>query len=254
MTRECLLVLENLGRTLEPGRSAHLAACQHCQAVVKAHETLSRARSTLVSQAGSAAFAQSLSQAASRPARAWWIEGLAVAAVNLLVVTAGVWALRSRVAVSNLAPPEIVWAIGFLLVAAIIAGPMIALAPGGRWLRNYALASFPLLGVAVVAGGSGFQPMQSWIQAGMSCLVMEIALSAVPAIFVVWALTTNAFRVSRAAIAGFSAGAVGALALHLHCPIGTSSHLLCFHVLPWLGLAATTVAVRYRLASRSFAP
>jgi len=252
LTRECLLVLENLGRPLEPNLSAHVAACEHCQGVVKAHETLARARSMQVSQAADAAFAQSLSRAASRPARAWWVEGLAIGAVNLLVVAAGVGALRSRAAV-NLAPPEIVWTIGFVLVAAIVAGPMIALAPGGRMLRKYALASFPLLAVVVVVGGSGFQPM-SWMRAGISCLVLEIALSVLPAIFVVWALTTTAFRISRAAIAGLSAGAVGALALHLHCPFGTVSHLLCFHVLPWLGLGAAAVAVRSRLTSKSFAP
>jgi hypothetical protein len=253
LTRQCLLILENLGRPREPGLSAHVAACQHCQAVVKAHETLARARSMHLSQAADAAFAQSLSRAASRPARAWWMEGLAIGAVNLLVVAAGVWALRSRVAV-KLAPPEIVWAIGFLLVAAIIAGPLIALAPGGRLLRKYALASFPLLAAAVVVGGSGFQPLQNWMRAGISCLVLEITLSVLPAIFVVWALTTTAFRISRAAIAGLSAGAVGALALHLHCPFGTVSHLLCFHVLPWLGLGAAAVAVRSWLTSKSFAP
>jgi len=253
LTRECLLLLENLGRAKEPSLSAHVATCQHCQAVVKAHETLARARSAPLWQAEDAAFAQSLSQAAGRPARPWWIDGLVVAAVNLLIVAAGIGALQSRAAVNNLASPEIVWAIAILLAAAIIAGPMIALAPGGRSLRKYTLASFPLLAVAVVVGGSGFQPM-SWIRAGISCLVVEITLSVVPAIFVVWALTTNAFRVSRAAIAGFSAGAVGALALHLHCPFGSISHLLCFHVLPWLGLAAATVAVRSRLRSKSFAP
>ena len=254
MTGECLLVLENLGRPLEPNLSAHVAACQHCQAVVKAHETLARARSMQLSQAADAAFAQSLSRAASRPARAWWVEGLAIGAVNLLLVTAGVWALRLRVAASNLAPPEIVWAIGFFLVAAIIAGPLIALAPGGRLLRKYALASYPLLAVAVVVGGSGLQPMRSFMRAGISCLVLEIALSVLPAIFVVWALTTTAFRITRAAIAGLSAGAVGALALHLHCPFGTVSHLLFFHVLPWLALGAAAVAVRSRLTSKSFAP
>ena len=254
MTRECLLLLENLGRTLQPGLSAHLAVCQSCQAVVKAHETLSGAGSMSPSLGGSAAFAQSLSQAASRPARPWWIQGLAVAAVNLLMVAAGIWALQSRAAVRNLASPETVWAIGLLLVAAIIAGPMIALAPGGRSLRNYVLAASLLLGAAVVFGGSGFQPMQSWMRAGISCLAVEITLSVVPAIFVLWALTTSAFRASRAAIAGMSAGAVGALALHLHCPFGSISHLLCFHVLPWVGLAAAIVAVRSRLTSKSFAP
>jgi hypothetical protein len=88
----------------------------------------------------------------------------------------------------------------------------------------------------------------------MPCLINEIALSLVPLLFVTWAVTGMAFQVRRALLAGMSAGAVGLLALHLHCPNGLPSHLFIFHALPWVGLSALAIAARAKLPSRTFAP
>lgn len=254
MTNECLQLMEQLGKPLDAALSAHLAACPRCRAVADAHEKLSRARATEALDGDSFPSVQSLAQAASRPARPWWIDGLVAAGLNVLVSAAGVWMLRGEVTVANLASPAKLWTIGALLAVLAIAGPTLALAPGRRPLRTWLLASLPLLALAVVLGGSGFLPAQGWMRAGIPCFLMEISLSLAPAIFIVWALTGFAFGIHRAAIAGSSAGAVGALALHLHCRIGTAPHLLGFHVLPWVALVAAAVAVRSRLASRSFAP
>ena len=254
MTDDCLRLLEHLGEPLDAELSAHLAACERCRSVVDAHETLFRARPIQGLDSGSSAFAQSLSRAAGRPARPWWTEGLVAVGINLLIFAAGVWMLRGEIMVGNLAPPATLWTIGLLLALVAIAGPILALAPGRRSLRTWVLASLPLLALAVILGGSGFQPAQDWMSVGIPCLVAELSLSLAPAIFIVWALTGSAFRMRRAVIAGASAGAVGALALHLHCRVGTASHLLFFHVLPWLALVVAAVALRSRLASRSFAP
>ncbi len=254
MTRECQQILERLGQPLEPALAAHLVACEHCRAVAAAHAALSRTRPPQVPDNGSSALVRSLLEEASRPARPWWWKGLVAVALNVLVVAAGIWMLRSGATIGNLAPPATLWTIAFLLGLLALAGPILALAPGRRSARAWVLASLPLLGLAVGFGGSGLQPAHDWMSAGLGCLFAEVMLSLAPAIFLVWALTGSAFQVRRAAIAGSSAGAVGAFALHLHCKIGTASHLLFFHVLPWLALVAAAVAVRSRLGSRSFAP
>lgn len=250
MTQECLRLVEHLGEPLDPALSEHVARCQDCQAVLQAHQSLSRVPA--LPPSGDSAPPPRL-LAASRPARRWWIEGAALAFLNVAMVAAGIGALSAHARVGNLAPPAILWALGVVLALVTIAGPIIAVAPGGRALRTGLLPLLPLLAVAVALGGSGLQP-ESWLQAGIGCLLVEISLSIVPAIAVVWALTHSAFRLSRAAIAGFAAGAVGALALHVHCPFGSVSHLLFFHVLPWMALIAASVAVRNRLSSTSFAP
>jgi len=196
-----------------------------------------------------------LAAIASHPrARPWWWDGAFAAGLSAVISVAGLFALRRNAIVENVAPPPIVWAIGILLAVLVLAGPIIALAPGRRSLRAAGLALLPLIPLVVGFGGSGLEPRASWISTGIPCLTMELALSIAPAVFALWTLTGSAFQVRRAAIAGMGSGAVGLLVLHLHCEIGSASHLLFFHVLPWVALVAAVVAVRSRLPSRSFAP
>ena len=253
MTHHCRRVLENLGRPLTAELSQHVGNCQSCQALLDAHRTLSTPLADPPAASRSAPSA-ALGAAASRPARQWWIPAAALAVLNLVLLMAAIRALQRGAGVANLAPPTTLWALGALLLLALVAGPIIAIAPAGRALRRYLLLASPLIALALILGGSGFQPAGNWIRAGIPCLVLELSLSLIPAIFTVWALTASAFRPSRAAMAGIGAGAVGALALHVHCPFGSLSHLLCFHLLPWAALVGVAVALRSRLPSRSFAP
>jgi hypothetical protein len=96
----------------------------------------------------------------------------------------------------------------------------------------------------------GFNPPQ----VGWACLGIELVASTVPLLVALKALTQFAFSPLRAAQVGLTAGAVGALAAHLHCPSRALPHLLGLHMLPVLALVAIAVVVRRRMPSKSFAP
>ena len=51
-----------------------------------------------------------------------------------------------------------------------------------------------------------------------------------------------------------ASGATGLFALHWHCMDGTALHLIGFHALPWLSLAAVAVALRRLLPTQSHVP
>ncbi len=255
MTDQCKRVLDRLGQPLDPELSGHLRDCAHCQAVVSAYEAMSQATRPAPVHQASSIVTRALSEVASHPrARPWWRDGALALGVNAAIFTVGLLVMSRKAVVGNLAPPPILWTIAVLLSLLALAGPIISLAPGRRPLRSGVVAVLPLLALAVGLGGSGLEPDAGLLKAGMPCLIAGTTLSVTPAIFALWAITGTAFQVRRAAIAGMSAGAVGLLVLHLHCEIGSISHLLLFHVLPWVGLVAVVVAVRSRLPSRSFAP
>jgi hypothetical protein len=255
VTQLCVRMMDRLGQPLDAELSAHLPHCDHCRAVVSAYQALSRARRPDPLDRGGSVAMRELAAIASHPrARPWWWEGVVAVGMSAAISVAGLFALRGNAIVGNVAPPPIVWAIGVLLALLVLAGPIIALAPGRRTLRVASLAFLPLIPLVIGLGGSGLDARASWIKAGISCLTMELALSVAPAVFVLWVLTNSAFQVRRAAVAGMGTGAVGLLVLHLHCPVGSASHLLFFHVLPWVALVAAVVAARSLLPSRSFAP
>jgi len=255
VTEQCGRVLERLGEPMTPELSEHLRECERCRAVVSAFEAIPQQSTRQAPVHQSSVVASALSDVASHPrARVWWGDGLLAGGVNAVIFVAGLLALTRRQLVGNLAPAPIVWTIAAVLSLFVVAGPIISLAPRRRPLRSGVLAFLPLLALAVGLGGSGVEPHAGLIKAGLPCLIAETAVSLLPAVFALWAITGTAFQARRAAIAGMSAGAVGLLVLHLHCRIGSAAHLVLFHVLPWLALVAVVVAIRSRLPSRSFAP
>ncbi len=252
MTKECERAMERLGQPQDAETSAHLAGCDHCPSVFSAFDALSRAQPPELSPQRDAIAEGELARVAGRRSPPWWREAAIVAVLNALILVGGLWMLGSRVA--NAAPLPVIWTIGIALAFLAFAGPIISLAPRRRPLRNGLLLALPLVALAISLGGSGFDPGGDLIKRGIPCLTVEVLFSAAPIAFALWALTRAAFQPRRVVIGAMSAGAVGLLVLHFHCEIGSVSHLLGFHVLPWLALVAVAVAIRSRLPSRSFAP
>jgi hypothetical protein len=246
--------MDQLGRELDPDLSAHLSGCESCRAVVSTYEAMSRLPRGVLMERGAARAAVLAQTANLAPARTWWWTAGLAARLNLIVAIIATIALSQSGMVRNRAPLPILLAVGLLLLSLAVAGPTISLAPRWRRLRSAALLSVPLIALAVVFGGSGFDPTLGLLRPSIPCAVTEIVLSLAPAAIALWALTTAAFQVRRAIIAGASAGVVGILVLHLHCSIGSASHLLFFHVFPWIAVAAAVVAIRSKLPSKSFAP
>jgi hypothetical protein len=245
--------MERLGQPQDAETSAHLASCDHCRSVFSAFDALSRARPPRPSPKRSWITESELSRIAGRPSPPWWREAAMIAVLNALILVAGLWMLGGA-RLGNAAPLPVVWTIGIALAFLAFAGPIISLAPRRRSLRNGLLLALPLVAVAISFGGAGLDPGRDLIKTGIPCLTVEVLFSAAPIAFALWALTGTAFQPGRVVIGAMSAGAVGLLALHVHCEIGSVSHLLGFHVLPWLALVAAAVMIRSRLPSRSFAP
>ena len=253
MTKECQRAMERLGQPQDAETSAHLSGCDHCRSVFSAFEALSRAAPPKLSPERSAVTESELAKVAGDPSPPWWREAAKVAGLNALILVAGLWMLGGA-RLANTAPLPVVWTIGIALAFLAFVGPIISLAPRRRPLRNGLLLALPLVAVAISFGGSGVDPGGDLIKHGIPCLAVEVLFSAAPIAFALWALTRTAFQPSRAVIGAMSAGAVGLLVLHVHCGNGSISHLLGFHVLPWLALVAVAVMIRSRLPSRSFAP
>jgi hypothetical protein len=245
--------MERLGQPPDAATSAHLSGCEHCRSVASAFDALSPGHPPELPLEGSGILESELARVAGRPSPPWWRQALGGVVLNLMTFVAGLWLLGGA-GLANAAPPPVLWTIGVALGLLAFAGPILSLAPRCRSLRNALLVAVPLVAAAIGFGGSGVDPGGNWVKEGIPCLTVEVLSSAAPIAFALWALTGAAFQWGRAVIAAMSAGAVGLLVLHLRCDIGSPSHLLAFHLLPWLALAAAAAVIRSRLRSRSFAP
>jgi hypothetical protein len=257
MTPECLQVVELLGRGVLPRELAdHSRTCDGCTATLAGFSALKPGRVPPPSRTAlSAARADVLRELEKTPVSPpWWREAAWTALLGPAFAVGGVVVLGRGWQVLNRAGLEPLLLVGALLVLAMIWGAFAASIPRGR-LHRLAMGLFALeLAVAVPLAGSGFPGPLSFFDAGWRCVASELLVSLVPVGVTLWQLTRNAYSASRALTAGLCAGAAGMFALHLHCPVGSPLHLLCFHVVPWLGLAAITALVRSRLPSRTFAP
>lgn len=256
MKESCRKVLERLGTELEPELADHARGCENCQSVLSAYRALSDVPAAPLSASASAAIrARTLSELSRHPrSRPWWSQALMLSIVNLVLTLVGTLALGRYGLVMNTAPALAVAGVGVLLGAVILMAPFAAADPGRRWTRTSILVLIPVLAGAITFSGSGSAPSLGFLRAGLGCAMVEVALSIVPALVAVWALTQSAFRPQRAAVAAMGSSAIGLLVLDLHCSIGTPEHLFVFHVLPSLLLVTLMIAIRSRIPSRSFAP
>jgi hypothetical protein len=130
---------------------------------------------------------------------------------------------------------------------------VVALAPARRGAWRLVGTSAAVVALAVVLGGSG-AAAKGLLAGCLSCTRAHLLLSALPLVAALVLLRRSAYHPARALAAGLSAGAVGLLLLHLHCPNGGVAHLALSHVAPWLLVGGLAVLVRSRLSSRTYAP
>ena len=186
--------------------------------------------------------------------RRWWHEALLLAGLNSAVAVACALALSSTGFIGNPASVGVLVAVAVPPALVIILGAVAAVMPGRRAGLLSALVLVGIATVAIVFGGSATADDRPFLGAGVRCLSVEILAATLPTTAVIVVLSRFAYQPLRILVGGLAAGATGVLALHLHCPIGTPSHLVLFHLLPWVAAAAVAVFIRSRVHSGSFAP
>ncbi len=229
-------------RLFEPVDAAHLETCAECRA---AHEAMSTPAPAIDLERLKGPALAALQAAPT--ARPWWLGALGLAGITGLAAIAGIgrMSLHTEQHASMLLRNVSAAAWG----ATMIAAALLAVMPGSRALRSLLLASVAGCFALTVAAASGHDA-----GAGFRCALTEAVIAAVPIFAALAVLTGFAFDVTRALAAGVSAAAAGMLAVHLHCPDGSLSHQVAFHLAPILVLAALTLAARRVLPSRTHAP
>jgi hypothetical protein len=186
--------------------------------------------------------------------RPWWRDAVALVAINTAVVIVFAVALGATRFFGNATSPAVLVAVAIPTALVIVLGAVAAVMPGGRWAPMSALALVAVASVAIVLGGSGTKGGRSFLTAGLPCLSTELITATIPVAAVIAVSSRFAYDRLRILVGGLSGGATGLLALHLHCRIGTASHLVVFHALPWMAAAGIALFIRSRVRSRSFAP
>jgi hypothetical protein len=186
--------------------------------------------------------------------RPWWQDAVVLAGINSAVAIVCALYLGSPRFLGNLAQPPVLVAVAVPVALMIVLGAVAAVMPGGRAGLASALVLVVIGAAAVVSGGTGSADGGGFLASGIPCMRSEWVMATVPTAAAIAVLSRFAYSPLRMLVGALSGGATGLLALHLHCPIGTASHLLVFHILPWLAAAGIAVFIRSRVRSRSFAP
>jgi len=183
--------------------------------------------------------------------RAWWVDALTLVGVNALCGLG--WSAFFSLHLEQHTGPLVraVGAAGLVLVALL--GALAAVRPGGRPLRVVLVGLAAATALVLVGAASGHDPGIPFL-GGAGCGVSELVASVLPLGASVWVLTRFAPDLLRTLVAGLAAGAGGLVTLHLHCPNGTLSHLLVFHLAPWVLVALAAVGLRRVLPSATWAP
>ena len=225
---------------------AHAAECPECRPLLP-REALSTTPVSL-----EAIHARSVEALRSTPVRPWRRDALLLAGVNAVVAVGATAALgEARWRVSTDARPRLLL-VGALLFGTLTLGGMAALAPRRRHSLLYLVLAL-LLPVGLVFAGDGVMSPLSTMQA-LPCALNVVVIALLPLGAALLLLRRMAFDGRRAAALALASGATGLFALHWHCMDGTALHLLGFHALPWLSLAAVAVGLRRLLPTESHVP
>lgn len=183
--------------------------------------------------------------------RAWWVDALLLVGVNaMFVVAAGLsmsWSSTQHVDVAS------TYAVGAAWLVVMTLGSIWALRPGKAALRWSVMAAFGVVAVLSLVLLSGLDSGRPFM-AGLSCALVDCAVTIVPIAVVVALSMRFAAQPSHLVVGALAGSAGGALTLHLHCGNGTVAHVAVFHLLPGLVLAGAAVLVRSRMKSKSFVP
>ncbi|XXF77020.1 NrsF family protein [Myxococcaceae bacterium GXIMD 01537] len=253
MTPDCARVLDALGGPLPADLAAHVAACENCRALTEGFDALGAPQVAPAPALPTQVKAPALAELASHPQPTpWWREVLLLGTVYM-AVTAGAMSFTRAGALLNTSPPWVVAGLAALVLAVMAGGAVVALAPARRGAWGLVGTSAAVVALAVVLGGSGLGG-RGLLAGCLGCTRAHMLLSALPLVAALVLLRRSAYHPARALAAGLSAGAVGLLMLHLHCPNGSPAHLALSHVAPWLLVGGLAVLVRSRLGSRTYAP
>lgn len=257
MSPECTRVLDGLGQPLAPELAAHVASCAECGALVEGFGALEdmgapTAKGTV--PALEPVRARALEELAAHPrATPWWREVLVLVGVYMGMTALGAMALAPMGLLKNPAPAGVVAGLTVLVLLVMMGGAMVALAPGRRVAWSLVGTCTAVVALSVVLGGSGLA-VKGFLAGLLGCMRAHMLLSTLPLLSALVLLRRSAYHPARAVAAGLSAGAVGLLLLHVHCPDGSAAHLAASHVGPWLLLGALALLVRSRLPSHNHAP
>lgn len=189
--------------------------------------------------------------AAHPRARRWWVDALVVLGFNALLGLAAAlsmsWSDQQHHSVFTK------YAVGIAWFVVMSVGSVLWLKPGPVRTRWSVVIAFAAAAVLTLFGASGVDSGNGFMS-GMWCAMTECVIAAVPVTLVL--VLSLRFAASRLhLVAGsLAAGSGAALALHFHCSNGTVLHLLVWHLLPTLVLAAIAVGVRALLRPRTFVP
>ncbi len=184
-------------------------------------------------------------------ARPWWVDGLLVLGLNLVMgLGAAAMMSWSDTQHGSSTTKYLVATAWFLVMAA---GSVWWLQPGARAPRWLVLGGFVLAAGLSVGVASGFDPGAPFFR-GVSCALVECVVALAPLVLIFVLSLRFAARPVHLVTATLASGAGGALALHFHCGNGTFAHLAVFHVLPVVVLAGLAVLIRSRMRPTTFAP
>jgi hypothetical protein len=259
MSPECDRVMDGLGQPLPPELAAHVAACADCRALLEGFGALEGAPApakapTMAAPALESVRAQALRELQAHPkATPWWREVLVLVGVYTLATVLGALGFTRVGLLLNSAPPGVVAGLAVLVLGVMVGGAVLALAPTRQAAWGLVGTSAAVVALSVVLGGSGLA-VKGFLAGAIGCMRTHMLLSALPLLSALVMLRRSAYHPARAVAAGLSAGAVGLLLLHLHCPDGSAPHLAASHVGPWLLLGLLALLVRARLPTRIHAP
>jgi hypothetical protein len=257
MSPECSRVLDALGQPLPPELAAHVASCAECRALVESFGALEDVGAPVAAMPEPAlerVRTRTQEELAAQPVPTpWWREVLVLVGAYVGLTALGALALTPLGLMLNSAPPGVVVGLAVLLLLAMVGGAVVAMAPVRRVAWGLMGTCTAVVALSVVLGGSGLVA-KSFLAGVLGCMRTHMLLSALPLLSALVMLRRSAYHPARAVAAGLSAGAVGLLLLHVHCPDGSAAHLAASHVGPWLLLGGLALLVRSRLPTSNHAP
>ncbi len=184
-------------------------------------------------------------------ARPWWMDGLVLLALNLVMGLGAAAAMSWSDLQHNSMTTRSVVAVAWLLMMSV--GSVLWLRPGAMTSRWVVGSGFVIASALAVGGASGFDPGAPFF-AGMGCAFVECSVALIPVSVLLVLSTRFAATASHVFVGALAAASGGALALHLHCFNGTTAHLAAFHLLPAVALGGVAVLIRSKLKTKTFVP
>jgi hypothetical protein len=183
-------------------------------------------------------------------ARPWWVDALLLVALNVGVGVALVLLFPNR---GEQHRSELLrWLGAAALLAIALGGAIAAVRPGAQALRVAMLAVVASAVAVLLLGASGASQPALW--GGGACGLFETVASVIPVVATTVVLSRFAADAWRTVVGGLAAGTGGLLGLHFTCPIGTLSHIMPFHLVPWLLVCLAALGLRHFVRSATFAP